>query len=98
MVTEATDRTSVIRVEVENNIPNSPTAVQTIGRRTLIVTSALLTQNNPGANLELAKSLLKINALEQFTLGVGTTVYPWIEVGTTIQFERYPDTGLRSVL
>ena len=31
--------------------------------------------------------MLKINALEQFSINVGTVVYPWVEVGTTIKFD-----------
>ena len=86
VIAEGTDRTTVYRAEAENTIPNSPTAISRIGRRTMTYNSSFITSQEQAQST--ANSLLGINALEQFTISVGTIVYPWIEVGTTINFEE----------
>ena len=83
---EGTDRTTVYRAEAENTLPNSPTSIARIGRRTMAYNSSFIT--SPQQCQETADALLAINALEQFTINVGTIVYPWIEVGTTIHFDE----------
>jgi len=85
VIGEGTDRTIVYRAEAENTIPNSPTSISRIGRRTMTYTSSFITSIEQAQ--ETANALLGINALEQFSISVGTIVYPWIEVGTTIRFD-----------
>ena len=82
---EGTDRTTVIRAEAENTLPNSPTNIERIGRRTLPYNSSFITTQEQAQ--ETANALLAINALEQFSINVGSIVYPWVEVGTTVNFE-----------
>lgn len=86
VIGEGTDRTVVYRAEAENTLPTSPTSIGRIGRRTYSYTSSFITSVEQAQ--ETANALLGINALEQFTISVGTVVYPWIEVGTTIKFEE----------
>jgi hypothetical protein len=85
VIGEGTDRTVVYRAEAENNLPNSPTSITRIGRRTYTYTSSFITSVEQAQ--ETANALLGINALEQFEINVGTVVYPWVEVGTTIRFD-----------
>ena len=85
VIAEGTDRTTVYRAEARNTLSNSPTSIERIGERTLTYTSNFITTQAQAQ--ETANSLLAINALEQFTINVGTAVYPWVEVGTTISFE-----------
>jgi hypothetical protein len=85
VIAEGTDRTTVYRAEAENTLSTSPTSIARIGRRTMTYTSNFITTQAQAK--ETADALLAINGLEQFTINVGSTVYPWIEVGTTIQFE-----------
>jgi hypothetical protein len=95
VIAEGTDRTVVIRAEAENNLPNSPTRIAEIGRRTMTYTSSFITTQEQADATAVA--LLGINALEQFTINVGTIVYPWIEVGTTVKFDDdNPDDGFPS--
>ena len=85
VIAEGTDRTTVYRAEARNTLSNSPTSIERIGERTLTYTSNFITTQAQAQ--ETANSLLAINALEQFTINVGSAVYPWVEVGTTINFE-----------
>jgi len=85
VIAEGTDRTVVFRAEARNELPNSPTSIAKLGERTFVYTSSFITTQAQAD--ETAVALLKINALEQFTIDVGTIVYPWIEVGTTIRFD-----------
>ena len=85
VIAEGTDRTTVYRAEARNTLSNSPTSIERIGERTMTYTSNFITTQAQAQ--ETADALLAINALEQFTINVGTAVYPWVEVGTTINFE-----------
>ena len=85
VIAEGTDRTTVYRAEARNTLSNSPTSIVRIGERTMTYTSNFITTQAQAQ--ETADALLAINALEQFTINVGTAVYPWVEVGTTINFE-----------
>lgn len=75
---------------VENNEPSSPTRVERIGRRTKRVESALVTTEQEA--MALAIKMLKVAALEQFSVSFSSLNYPWLDVGSIIELTD-PDAG-----
>jgi hypothetical protein len=80
---EATD-TIPVSATVENNMPNSPTRIDKLGERSWEHVSPLITSEQQA--LELASTYLKIMALEEFSVGMGSLVFPWFEAGQVVKF------------
>jgi hypothetical protein len=70
--------------EAINDEPSSPTRVSRIGDRAYFFTSSFFTSDQQC--IDLARSWLKIHALESYELDWSSLVYPWLEVGTIVQF------------
>jgi hypothetical protein len=70
--------------EAVNNEPSSPTRVSRIGDRSYFYTSSFFTSDQQC--IDLARSWLKIHALESYELDWSSLVYPWLEVGEIAEF------------
>ena len=69
--------------EAKNTTPGSPTNVDEIGLRTQEHSSSLITTTAQAQ--DLANSLLKVAALEEYELNFSAIALPWIEVGDIVE-------------
>jgi hypothetical protein len=77
-----------VSAEAKNTSASSPTSIDKIGARVYEYSSSFITTQAQA--LDVANSLLKIHALEEFELSLSTLVLPWLEVGEIVEF-RDPD-------
>ena len=68
----------------ENHEPSSPTRIERIGERTDTVDMPTFTSDDQC--LAWATSVLKVSALESYSLNYGSLVFPWIEAGEITQY------------
>lgn len=71
--------------EAINNVAGSPTSTQELGDRVFRYNSSYIT--TAAQATATAKSLLAINALEEFSLNFSSVVIPWLEAGHVVNFE-----------
>lgn len=76
--------TPPVYAEVVNDDPLSPTSIQKIGDRYMPpYTSENLTTTDQC--LALATSILKVSALETYSLSISSIVFPWLEANTVVK-------------
>ena len=80
---EATDIAPVF-ASAKNEQPNSPTRIARIGERVYQYTSAFITTTVQAQ--DVANAFLKVHALEEYEVGLGSIVYPWLEAGDIVDF------------
>lgn len=76
----------------QNVSPGSPTSIDAIGERVFTYSSPYITSENQAQ--DLANSMLKVHALEEYSIDFESIVLPWLEVGEVIRFpddENDPD-------
>lgn len=76
--------------EAENHDSRSPTNIERLGDRVLIIEADYLTSD--AECVELARARLKISALEQYALNATSIYYPWMEVGEIVGIDD-PDAS-----
>jgi hypothetical protein len=82
---ESTGTAIPVIAEAENTEPTSPTRIARIGRRTYNYSSQFLT-TEPQCQ-ETANKFLAVHSLEQYEISTSGVVYPWLDVGTTVEFK-----------
>lgn len=73
-----------------NTEPSSPTNIDEIGERVYEYSSAFITTEEQAQTV--ANNFLKVMALEEFNIDIGSIVLPWLEAGNIIQFDD--ETGI----
>lgn len=69
--------------EAKNTAVGSPTSIAELGTRTMRITSATIATTAQAQ--ELANSMLKVAALEEFELDFSAILLPWIDVGEILE-------------
>lgn len=87
VVGESSDSTvPSVWAEAKNEVEGSPTSTYTLGTRTMPKQTSNAITTTAQAQ-ELADSLLKVAALEEYELSFGSVLYPWIEVGDIVELD-----------
>lgn len=91
VIGQTTDRLPVWG-SATNTTVTSPTRIAVLGERLLRYDSTLVDDNTKAS--ALAAQILRISALESFTIDMDSLVLPWLDVGMVIQFTPpNPDPG-----
>lgn len=87
VVGESSDSTvPSVWAEAKNEIEGSPTSIQSLGLRTMPKQTSNAITTTAQAQ-EMADSLLKVAALEEFEMNFGSVLYPWVEVGDIVELD-----------
>jgi hypothetical protein len=70
--------------EAQNTAAGHPTSIARIGRRTDFFTSSFI--ETPAQAQDVANRMLKVAALEQFSVNLESIVVPYMDVGVVVQF------------
>jgi hypothetical protein len=77
--------TEPVSAYATNTLPSSPTSIARIGERVDEYVSPLITGKTQA--FWIANDRLKRAALEEFEVGMGSLVLPWLDAGTIVRFE-----------
>lgn len=73
-----------VYAEARNTAPTSPTRIELLGERTYEYASSFI--ETVGQAEDVAQSMLKMRALEEYDLSLDSVVIPWMEAGEIVEF------------
>lgn len=81
---ELLGRGIIVFGQAKNEEPSSPTRISRLGTRSYAYKSSQFTENSQAT--EFAQTLLRVVALEEYSLNFTSLVYPWWEAGDILRF------------